>query len=59
LRFQRMVNTLRAMQVVLVFYVVLYRTTMSAAMCEVERTRAFVARIPFHILDEQVLFAPP
>ena len=54
-----MVNTLRAMQVVLVFYVVLYRTTMSAAMCEVERTRAFVARIPFHILDEQVLFVPP
>lgn len=41
-------------QVVLVFYLILYRITMTAAMREVERTRSFVAYIPYHVLSEEV-----
>uniref|UniRef100_A0A7S0MNW7 Uncharacterized protein n=1 Tax=Cryptomonas curvata TaxID=233186 RepID=A0A7S0MNW7_9CRYP len=44
------------LSVIVVFYFVLIRTTMAAAIHEVERTRAFVNRIPVHIIArEEVL----
>ena len=46
-------------QVVVVFYVILFRKTMAMAMLEVDRTKAFVAMIPSHILSREVLLAVP
>ena len=44
------------LQVIIVFYFVLIRTTIAAAIHEVERTRAFVNRIPVHIIAREVRF---
>ena len=43
------------MQVIVVFYGVLFRTTMTAAMVEVDRTRAFIDRIPSHVITREVM----
>ena len=41
-------------QILVCFYAILYRTTTTAALQEVERTRAFVSRIPYHVLTSEV-----
>ena len=42
------------MQVAIVFYAVLFRTTLVSAMKEVEKTRHFVTTIPAHLLTLEV-----
>jgi hypothetical protein len=41
-------------QVLMSFYVILYRVAMAEAKSEVNKTRHFVAMIPLHVLDREV-----
>jgi hypothetical protein len=41
-------------QVLMSFYVILYRIAMAEAKSEVNKTRHFVSMIPLHVLDREV-----